>query len=118
MGLSTLDNSKARPSRRHTLDELLARYALDESPKNRDALAELLRREASRLGPPKEQSDLGDPEFMVVHALNLIDPKNWRKKTLQGEDSPMADWEYVPPATEIKHLNPHSQFEIVEATLD
>jgi len=106
IGLASLDSLKARPSRRHTLDELLARYALDESPENRNVLAELLRRAASRLGPPKEQSDLGDPEFMVVHALNLIDPKNWRKITVQSEEGPKENWEYLPPATESEHLKP------------
>lgn len=106
VGLASLDSLKARPSRRHSLDQLLARYALDESRENRDALAELLRCAASRLGPPNEQSNLGDPDFMVVHALNLIDPKNWRKRNLQGEDGPMEGWEYVSPANESEHLRP------------
>jgi hypothetical protein len=106
VGLASLDSLKSRPSRRYALDELLARYALEEYQENRDALAELLRRAASRLGPPREQSDSRDPEFMVVHALNLIEPKNWRKKTLQEEDGPMEAWEYVPPATEREHLKP------------
>ena len=106
IGLASLDSLKARESRRHTLDELVARYALDESPTNRDVLAELLQRAASRLGPPKAQSDLGDPDFMVVHALNLIDPQNWQKKIMQGEDGQMEGWEYTSPATESEHLKP------------
>jgi hypothetical protein len=59
VGLSSIESLKMRPSRRHSLDELLARYALDESPGYRDVLAVSLRRAASRLGSPKEQSDLG-----------------------------------------------------------
>ena len=79
---------------------------LDESVENRDELAELLRRAAARLGPPKDQSDLGDPEFMALHALNLIDPKNWRKGIVQTQDGATEACEYVPPDTESRHLQP------------
>ena len=106
VGAASLASLKARPSRRYMLDQLLGLYALDESVENRDELAELLRRAAARLGPPKDQSDLGDPEFMAVHALNLIDPKNWRKKIVQTEDGATEGWEYVPPETESRHLQP------------
>jgi hypothetical protein len=71
MGAATLDSLKARASRRLSLEQLLASYALDEASENRDLLTELLRRAALRLGQPNPQSNLGDPEFMVVHALNL-----------------------------------------------
>ena len=106
VGAASLASLKSRPSRRRMLSQLLGLYALDESVENRDELAELLRRAAARLGPPKDQSDLGDPEFMAVHALNVIDPKNWRKKTLQTQDGPANGWEYVPPETESRHLQP------------
>jgi hypothetical protein len=104
LGLANLASLKGRPSRRLMLDQLLPYYALDESHEDRDTLTGLLRHAASRLGPPKEQSNLGDPEFMAVHALNLIDPKNWHKKTVETEDGPRDGWEYVPPATESQHL--------------
>jgi hypothetical protein len=106
VGPATLASLKSRPSRRRMLDQLLAHYAMDESVKNRDDLAELLRHAAARLGTPKNQMDLGDPEFMAVHALNLIDPKNWRQKTVQTEEGPIEGWEYLPPETETQHLQP------------
>ena len=106
VGAANLASLKSRPSRRRMLYQLLGRYALDESVENRDELAEILRRAAARLGPPKNQSDLGDPEFMVVHALNVIDPKNWRKKTVQTQEGPAEGWEYVPPEAENRHLQP------------
>lgn len=106
VGAATLASLKSRPSRRHMLGQLLGRYAFDESVENRDELAELLRRAAARLGPPKDQSNLGDPEFMVVHALNVIDPRNWRKQTVQTRDGSTEGWEYVPPETENRHLQP------------
>ena len=106
VGFASLASLKSRPSRRRMLNQLLGLYALDKSVENRDELAELLRRAAVRLGPPKDQSDLGDPEFMAVHALNIIDPKNWRSKTLRTQDGPTEGWEYVPPETESRHLHP------------
>lgn len=106
VGAASLASLKSRPSRRYMLDQLLGLYALDESVENRDELAELLRRATAQLGPPKDQSDLRDPEFMAVHALNLIDPKNWRKKTVQTEEGPTEGLEYMPPATESQHLQP------------
>jgi len=106
IGQASLSSLKARPSRSRMLDGLLPHYALNETPENRDALAELLRKAASRLGPPKQQSDLGDPEFMVVHALNLIDPNNWQKKGFQTENGLADEWEYVPTEEEARHLKP------------
>jgi hypothetical protein len=106
VGLASLASLKSRPSRRRMLDQLLRFYALDESIENRNEAAELLRRAAGRLGVPSEQSDLGDPKFMAVHALNLINPNNWRKKTTQSEKGASEGWEYVPPESENRHLRP------------
>jgi hypothetical protein len=106
IGPTTLDSLKSRPSRGRMLDQLLPYYALDESIENRKALAELLRKAISRLGTPKEQSDLGDPEFMAVHALNQIDPNNWQKRSAQTPDGTAEFWEYVPPEAEARHLQP------------
>jgi hypothetical protein len=106
VGAASLASLKARPSRRWMLDQLLGLYAVGESVEDRDELAELLRRAAARLGPPKDQSDLGDPEFMAVHALNLIDPKNWRTGIVQTQDGATEACEYVPPDTESRHLQP------------
>jgi hypothetical protein len=49
---------------------------------------------------------LGDPEFMVLHALNRIDPNNWRKATIQTVNGPQEVSEYVPPSAEVDHLKP------------
>ena len=106
VGAASLASLKARPSRRWMLDQLLGLYALHESVENRDELAELLRRAAARLGPPEDQSDVRDPEFMAVHALNLIDPKNWRTGVVQAQDGATEACEYVSPETESRHLQP------------
>ncbi len=106
VGIATVESLKQRASRRHTLDEFPSSYAFDPSIKNRDELAELLRRAAARLGPPAKQANFRDPEFIVVHALNLIDPRNWRKQIRQTEDGPSQIQEYVAPISEMEHLQP------------
>ena len=103
-GAASLASLKERPSRRRMLDQLLGSYAIDQDIENRDALAELLRRAAPRLGPPKELSNFTDPAFMSVHALNQIEPKNWRTKTVETQNGPTEVWEYVSPEAEARHL--------------
>jgi hypothetical protein len=103
-GAVNLASLKARPSRSRMLDQLFGSYAIDESIENRDALVELVRRAALRLGAPKELSNFTDPAFMAVHALNQIDPKNWRTKTVETQEGPTEVWEYAPPETEARHL--------------
>ena len=41
---------------------------------------------------------------MTVHALNLLDPQNWQKKTVQTKEGPVEGWEYVSPASESEHF--------------
>jgi hypothetical protein len=103
-GAANLASLKARPSRSRMLDQLLGSYAIDGTAENRDALAELLRRAALRLGPPQELANLTDPAFMAVCALNQIDPKNWSTKTVEMQDGPTEVREYVPPEAESRHL--------------
>jgi hypothetical protein len=43
---------------------------------------------------------------MARHALNRIDPKNWRKATVQTAEGPKEGWEYVSPPAERDHLEP------------
>ena len=104
IGAATLDSLKARLSRRLSLEQLIGAYALDGAPENREALMLLLRKAAQRLGPPNDESTLGDPEFMVVHALNLVDPNNWRKRPLRTKAGDEEGWEYVSPDAEAGHL--------------
>ena len=105
-GLVSQESLRTRPSRRSALDRLLDSYALADYEADRAVLKDLLQRAAARLAPPQEQSDLGAPEFMVLHALNRIDPNNWREATVQTTDGPQEVWEYVSPAAERDHLKP------------
>ena len=101
VGAANLESLKKRASRRHMLDELLGDFALNGSDEQRNTLATMLRQAIERLGPPDEQSDLGDPRFMAVHALNSIDPKNWREVPVSMKDGMQGTaYEYVPPEAE------------------
>ncbi len=102
IGLANLNGLKGRPSRQTTLDQVLGQYAMDEP--NRATLVELLQRAASRLGPPQKTSTLGDPEFMVVHALNLVDPNNWHEISVPTEEGSVEGWKYESPTVEREHL--------------
>lgn len=105
-GPVSIECLKGRPSRRLTLDQLLDFYARDEYSADRPALKDLLERAAARLEPPEERSDLGDAEFMVLHALNRIDPANWRIAEVQTAEGSEEAWEYLSPAAERDHLKP------------
>jgi hypothetical protein len=98
VGFADLASLKARPSRRLMLDRLLQEYVFDEE--NRKLVVERLQQAAARLGPPKGKSGLLDPAFMTVHALNLLDPENWQKRSLQTKDGRAEGWEYVSPGSE------------------
>jgi hypothetical protein len=104
-GAASLESLKKRASRRHMLDELLGNYAVFGPVELRETLTALLHRAAERLGPPNEESDLGDPAFMAVHALNLVDPNNWRETTATLTDGTQkVCHQYVSPESERRHI--------------
>ena len=104
-GTVNRDSLKSRPSRQLMLDYLLGQYAVNGPDKLRETLITLLRHVSKQLGPPNEQSTLGDPEFMVIHALNLINPDNWKEVSITLKDgSSQIVLQYVSPAEENKHL--------------
>ena len=96
---------KSRPSRRTTLDELIGNFTFLASPEQRARLIALLREAAVRLDIPDADAHLGNPEFMVRHALNLADVSNWQdiRVTLRDGSTATAR-QYVPPAAEQSHL--------------
>lgn len=94
-----------RLSGRITLDGLIGNYALSTEPEQLQKLTDLLRDAADRLGPAGAQTNLGNPEFMVLHALNLADPANWYEVDVQRKDgSTVKARQYISPAAEQNHL--------------
>ncbi|MEN3312812.1 MAG: hypothetical protein V7645_2141 [Actinomycetota bacterium] len=105
VGAASLASLAQRPSRRFCIEQLIRYYAIAEEPEPRNTLTDLLRRAAARLGPPDERSDLGDPALMVVHALNLVDPRNWHKATVKRTDgTEILGRQYVSPKAEKRRL--------------
>ena len=108
-----------RPASIRSLVDLLGDYAVPGRPELRERLVSLLRTASERLGPCGEKSSLNDPVFMALHALNRLDPSNWRQST----DDPVGDtvlMEYVTPEDEARHLERlegQSRSEIDDATL-
>ena len=94
------ENSTARTVRL-SLYDLLPQYAMVPPFEHRDRLASLLRAAAERLGPYGERSHRGHPDFMAFHALNMVDPSNWR--TVDQADGTQTV-EYVVPDEEERHL--------------
>lgn len=105
IGTANLESLKGRASRQRSLHDLLGKYAVAKSPELREMLAVLLHRAAERLGEYGEQANLMDPAFMVVHALNLVDARNWKKAEITlPDDTRIKGWEYVAPPEETQHL--------------
>lgn len=105
VGAASVDGLKKRASRRLMLDQLLDKYAVFGPVELRETLTTLLCRAAAQLGLPDEQSDLSDPTFMAVHALNRIDPNNWREVSVALADGTQGTaHEYVSPEAESRHF--------------
>lgn len=94
-GLIQLADLKKRPSRRYSLETLLATFALDGSV-DHSALHALLVAASVRLGQSEPEDTFFDPRFMVCYALNLINPANW--SSVEGGRV------YVSPPEEAGHI--------------
>ena len=103
--LTGFDTLKARPSRQFSLESLLGRYALSGPPEMRSELAGLFNQAVERLGPYGEQAGRLQPEFMAAHALNALNPSNWRRSSIvDSGGEPVGTWAYVPTPEEKEHL--------------
>ena len=102
-----------------SLIDLFGDYAVSGPPELRERLVSRLRTALETLGPCGKESSLNDPVFMAFHALNRLDPGNWRQAT----ENPAGDTvstEYVAPEAEARHLarlEDQSLPEIDDATL-
>ncbi len=104
VGTASLHDLRKRISRRVTLYELFGKYVFGPD-ELRERLTALLHLAAARLGLPDEQSDMRDPALMAVHALNLIDPSNWREVSVGLTDGTRGTaHQYVSPEAESRHF--------------
>lgn len=104
-GSVTSADLKRRQSRRTTLNELIGNFTFLASPEQISSLRTLLVTAATRLGEPASCANLGDPEFMVRYALNLLDPANWHEVEVTLKDGSSATArKYLSPSSEQTHL--------------
>ena len=101
-----MTETSASRTTKPSLYDLLSHYAVFPPSEHRDRLASLLRAAAERLGPYAERSDRGDPDFMAFHALNRVDPGNW--KSVDQSDGTRT-MNYMVPDEEERHLAPLSE---------
>ncbi len=100
-GTADPDDLAARPSRRTSLDHRLDTLAIHGPAVVREEVERRLRFDAKLLGPAEQDFTLACAPLMAVHALNRIDPANWREVHLQDG---RIGWSYVSPHAEDEHF--------------
>ena len=104
-GPSGTDSLNARRSRQLSLYSLLGSFAVYSPPGIRTEIEGQLLKAIERLGPFGEDAGKLHPEFMAVHALNLLDQENWQKTSIIGPDGEANGARaYVAPPEEEEHL--------------
>lgn len=74
-GRVTLEDLRAKPSRKISLESALPAFLSDDVDTRK--LRDRLRVAVEGLEPYDDQADFADPEFMGRYALNVLDSKNW-----------------------------------------
>ncbi|WP_269792847.1 hypothetical protein [Stenotrophomonas sp. Iso1] len=100
-GSVRLNDLMQRASRRVSLERVLGLTAINGPEPIRASMERALQDAIARLGPPDENADLNDPKVMATHALNLLNPANYRGV---GEPPGAEGYEYVSPAEEEAHF--------------
>ena len=104
IGPATLESLKGRISRKVSLYDLLCRLPFGPADVN-DKVRSLLLRAVHRLGSPDENSNLGDPRMMAVHALNLLNRENWKEVSVRDADGQEQTFmQYQSPEAERRQL--------------
>lgn len=94
-----------RPSRQWSLESLLPDIALNGPEELRRQVDDQLQIASERLGQPAPTANFADPALMVLHARNLLDPKNWIQTEVTTADGTKTSApQYVPPETEVNHV--------------
>ena len=96
---------EARPSRQCTLYSLLRNYAISGPPDIRTEIERQLLEAIERLGPYGTDAGKLYPEFMAVHALNILNPENWQETSVVGPNGESIGAKgYLAPPEEEEHL--------------
>lgn len=100
-----LEALKRKISRRYSLDNLLMRYAHGGDVDLCEKIRHLLMDSLPMLGAVEPGDDLGYPRLMARHALNLLDPNNYRDIEVELNDGRKGTaHEFIPPLEESEHF--------------
>ncbi len=101
-----LSDLKVRSSHSNSLDAVLLRLGVGKWGGLREQVVARLKEATARLGPYEEADTLGSPRLMAVHALNLLEPSNYRGVEVQQDDgSIVTAHEFVMPEAEARHFD-------------
>jgi hypothetical protein len=107
IGLVSVKELDLLPSRSLMFDQLLDAHDHFLEPVPNPALQrlrELLEEAAKSLGAPEQNSGLLDPRLMVIHALNRLEPDNWKLADFRLTDgSAVSQVAYFSPPEEAAH---------------
>lgn len=92
-----LADLQRRVSRRISLERVFVNFAHDGPESIRKTMRIALQAAEARLGAPDDNDGLNDPSVMATHALNRLDPANYRAL---GNPPGSKGFEYVAPAEE------------------
>src|SRR4029434_4376556 len=81
-----LASLKARVSRRVSLYRLPVHYANGDWAEERNQVKRLLEAAVQRLAAFELGDSLAQPRLMAAHALNLLDPSNYKEEERERED--------------------------------
>ncbi len=106
----TRESLLTRPSRKHSLRDILEQAAVTFDPEHLAELQSQLKTVQSNLPEIEELASLRSPSLMVAYAINVTDPKNWIEKEVTYKGRKIIGTIYSPPPAEQAHfdkLNSH-----------
>lgn len=103
-GAKLLKELRERPSRKHSLYDLIDLIAQGGDESRRLQVVDGLTAASARLGEPDPEANLSSPAFMAIHAVNRLDPARWTEREIVQGGERRTYLEYVSPENEARHL--------------
>jgi hypothetical protein len=100
-----IEDLKAHASHTNGFDAILMRLGVGSWDELRQRAIGRLQSAIQQMGPYEAKDTLRTPRLMAVHALNLLDPANYRDLEMQDrEGSKVMVKQFVAPEAEAKHF--------------
>lgn len=111
VGAVNLKSLKERMSRQISLESLLHAFAFEDEAL-RVRVQHLLQAAVKQLPPCTNESNFRDPIFMALHALNQIDPNNWKTDDEYHQYMPTDEEKAIMAAQDELSLQQKNEIEI------